>query len=72
MDDEQKKPTSNGAPPWLLFAVPAVLAAIGVYFALTRPAPNEAQARARAQAGIAAPGAKAAAPTPPKENGKAP
>ena len=55
MDDEQKKPASNGAPPWILFAVPAILAAIGVYFALTRPAPNEAQARIRAQAGIAAP-----------------
>ncbi|MES1203867.1 MAG: hypothetical protein ABUS57_20715 [Pseudomonadota bacterium] len=72
MDDEQKKPASNGAPPWILFAVPAILAAIGVYFALTRPAPNEAQARIRAQAGIAAPGAKAPAPAQPKQNGKAP
>lgn len=42
------KPQREGftAKTLALFALPALLAAIGAYFALTRPAPNAAQREA--------------------------
>ncbi len=55
------RPERAGLKTLALFAFPAVLAAIGAYFALTRPAPNAAQRQAAH-----------AAPVPSKENGKAP
>jgi uncharacterized membrane protein HdeD (DUF308 family) len=36
MADNEKKPSSS--PQWLLFVFPTILAIIGAYFALTRPA----------------------------------
>jgi len=47
-------PAKRPTPTWLLFVFPALLAVIGGYFALTRPAPNAAQ-RAAQHAGPLAP-----------------